>query len=198
MGANVGRWAEYVLKIEPTIRMHCFEPSAATFRQLAAKRWPDTVRLNQLGLGETEGELELQVVQQGSGLNSLYVRHGVESAQVTSTERIRIATIDGYCETNAIEHIDFLKIDVEGHELPVFKGMRRMLELGRIEAIQFEYGGANLDARVYLRDIWDFLTPFGFRFFKLFPAGPRLVPQYRQSMETFKYSNYLAKRMSAS
>lgn len=114
------------------------------------------------------------------------------------TERFCIATIAGYCQANNIERIDFLKIDVEGHELAVFKGMRRMLEQGRVDAVQFEYGGANLDARVYLCDIWNFLAPFGLRFFKIFPDGLQPVVQYRQSMETFKYGNYLAKRVPAS
>lgn len=194
VGANVGHWAEAVLRIEPSIRLHCFEPSAATFGQLAAKQWPPTVRLNPVGLGAEAGELELQVVEQGSGLNSLYVRHGVESARVAASERIRIVTIDAYCEELGVPRIDFLKIDVEGHELAVFKGMRRMLAQGRIAAIQFEYGGTNLDARVYLQDIWEFLKPFGFNFYKLFADGPRLVPEYRQSMETFKYANYVARK----
>jgi hypothetical protein len=67
-----------------------------------------------------------------------------------------------------------------------------MLKNGSIRVIQFEYGGCNLDARVYLGDIWDFLEPHGFRFSKLYPEGPRQIEKYQQSLETFKYSNWIA------
>lgn len=192
VGANVGNWASFALGINPTINLHCFEPSKATYTKLAQKKWPLNVLLNNLGLGEVEGVLELNVVDEESGLNSVYLRRGVESARGVKIEKISITTIDRYCEKNAILQIDLIKVDVEGHELAVFKGMSRMLAKGLVRAIQFEYGGCNLDAKVNLGDIWYFLEPHGFRFYKLYPEGPRHVVKYQQSLETFKYSNWVA------
>lgn len=192
VGANVGSWASFVLGINPKVNLHCFEPSKATYAKLAQKEWPSNVRKNNLGLGEVEGMLELNVVDEGSGLNSLYLRRGVDCARAVKTEKISITTIDAYCEKNAIQQIDLIKVDVEGHELAVFKGMRKMLSEGRVCAIQFEYGGCNLDAKVHLVDIWYFLEPYEFRFYKLYPEGPRHIEKYLQSLETFKYSNWVA------
>lgn len=184
------------LKIEPSIQLHCFEPSLATFCQLTVSQWPDNVYLNNVGLGDAEGQLELNIVNPASGLNSLYLRHGVESARATNKEKIFVTTVDAYCEKRGIERIHFIKVDTEGHELSIFKGMGRMLADGRVNIIQFEYGGCNLDARVYLADIWEFLQPFGLKFFKLFPQGSREISAYSQSIETFKYSNWVARLTS--
>jgi FkbM family methyltransferase len=192
VGANVGNWASFVLDINPKINLHCFEPSKATYAKLAQKEWPSNVRLNNLGLGEVEGVLELNVVDEESALNSLYLRRGVDCARAVKTEKISITTIDDYCEKNAIQRIDLIKVDVEGHELAVFKGMRQMLAQGFVLAIQFEYGGCNLDAKVYLGDIWEFLEPYGFKFYKLYPEGPRHIENFRQKLETFQYSNWVA------
>lgn len=192
VGSNVGDWAKYALDVEPSIQLHCFEPTRATFDQLSANQWPDNVHLNNLGLGEADGQLELNIVGTSSAMNSVYVRHGVESAQSISKETISITTADAYCEHKCIDHIHFFKADVEGHELAVFKGMKRMLSEGRVHLIQFEYGGCNLDAKVSLGDILDFLAPYGFQFYKLYPEGPRRIETYQQCLETFKYSNWAA------
>jgi len=192
VGANVGNWAKYALQVEPSIRVHCFEPSGGAFKKLLARKWPDNVYLNNFGLGEVEGQLELNIVDSSSGLNSVYLRRGVKFAEATNPETITIRTIDDYCAKNNIDQIHFLKVDVEGHELAVFKGMKCILSEGRVSLIQFEYGGCNLDARVHLADIWEYLAMFGFQFHKIFPNGMKAVHSYSQRLETFKYSNWLA------
>jgi FkbM family methyltransferase len=192
VGANVGNWTKFALSVESTLNIHMFEPSLATYNLNLQTVWPQNVKLNHMGLGEREETLQLHVVDTASGMNSLYCRQGVESATPTSTESIRITTLDGYCDIHNIEHIDFMKIDVEGHELSVLRGGRRMLEEGRIDMIQFEYGGCNLDARVYLSDIWEYLSQNKYCFAKLFPEGPRPIEQYSQHLENFRYSNFIA------
>jgi FkbM family methyltransferase len=192
VGANIGDWLSLAFSINPRNNFHCFEPSKPAYDRLARKRLPENVRLNHLGLGEADEVRELYIVDDGSGMNSLYDRRGMDVARAIKKERVDITTIDGYCERNRIAQIDFLKVDVEGHELGVLRGMSRMMERGLVHVIQFEYGGCNLDARVHLCDIWDFLEPHGFRFYKLFPEGPRRVGKYQQRLETFKYSNWVA------
>lgn len=194
VGANIGEWSKYCLSVMPTLNMHLFEPSRITFNKLQSSTWPQSVILNNCGLGECNEQLNLNIAGDGSGMNSIHLRHGVKGVAMESVERIDICTLDAYCEDKAITHINLLKVDVEGHELAVFKGAQKMLSEKRIDCIQFEYGGCNLDARVYLLDIWDYLAPFGFDFYKIYPSGPRKIEGYDQSRETFKYSNWLAVR----
>jgi len=192
VGANVGDWSEFALRVDPTIDLHCFEPSAVSFARLATRGFPKNVRLNQIGLGDADGLAELNVVGEASGLNSLYVREGIAVGKTCTTETIMIGTVDSYCAENAIDRIDLMKIDVEGHELAVMKGMSRMLSEGRVRTIQFEYGGCALDAGITLRDIWQLLEDRGFEFYKLHPNDARHVPEYHRDLETFRYSNWIA------
>lgn len=192
VGANVGDWASIVLDINPKLEIHCFEPCRTTYSSLTSKDWSPNVRLNNFGLSDVEGTLVLNVVDGASGLNSIYLRRGVESARALRSEPIDVCTVDGYCEKNGIREIRLIKVDVEGHELAVFQGMKQTLAERRVRVIQFEYGGCNLDAKVFLGDIWDFLEPYSFKFFKVYPEGPRYVKSYQPGLETFKYSNWVA------
>jgi len=192
VGANVGNWASFALTVEPTLKMHLFEPSLTTYEQCSQKTWPTSMRLNHFGLGERKETLQLNIVNPTSGMNSLYQRRGVEGAEASAQESIHITALDEYSEEHGIDHIHFMKVDVEGHELAVFRGAMRMLKDRRIDMIQFEYGGCNLDARVYLLDIWEILTQNGFQISKIFPDGPRPISAYTQALENFRYSNYIA------
>lgn len=194
VGANIGCWSKYCLSIRQDLSMHLFEPSKFTFNRLNENEWPNNVALNHCGLGEKEGILTLNVVGEGAGMNSIYQRHGIKSIEISSTEEIQIMPLDMYCANNDIESVDLLKVDVEGHELSVFEGAREMLSRKRINFIQFEYGGCNLDARVHLLDIWKLLQSYGYTIGKLYPDYILWFDDYEQSLETFKYSNYIAKR----
>ena len=191
VGSNIGEWARAALAINGNIFLHCFEPSSETFALLENNKFPPNVTLNRAGLGSMPGEMELHIAGSGSPMNSLYMRHGVFGAEMTRTEKVSIETVDKYCTANKIDHINFIKVDVEGHELAVFQGMRQKLEQGKVKCIQFEYGGCNLDARVYLGDIWEFFSRFDYSFYKVYPQGLKSVLTYTPELETFQYSNWV-------
>ena len=192
VGANVGDWVREALLINTGAAYHCFEPSPTTYRTLVANTLPSSVTTNDFGLGDNETVASLLVFGDNAGTNSLYRREGIDIEQVRE-ESIRLMTLDMYCAERGIARIDFVKLDVEGHEFAVLRGACRMLSEGRINAIQFEYGGTNIDARVFLKDIWDYVHSANknYCFFKLFSEGPRAMPKYQQIFETFKYSNWV-------
>lgn len=192
VGANVGEWTKYCLNVAPNLNMHLFEPSKFTFKKLQSNIWSISVHLNNFGLGERKGQLNLNIAGDASGMNSIHRRQGVKGVEIETVEIIDIQTLDAYCDENSIAHINLLKVDVEGHELEVFKGAKKMLSEKRISCIQFEYGGCNLDARVYLLDIWDYLTAFGYKIGKIYPDKIKYLSNYDQTFETFRYSNYIA------
>lgn len=191
VGANQGEWTAAALGVQPDVAIHAFEPSRSTFAILQNRRFPPIVALNNAGLGEATGRLELFVFEEGLGANSLYDRRGTD-ATVHRREPVEILRLDDYCADHSLEHVDFLKIDVEGHEFAVLRGARRLLAEGRLRITQFEYGGTYIDARVLLKDVWDFVMEINpeYRFFKLLPNALLAVPRYRQVLETFQYSNW--------
>lgn len=108
-----------------------------------------------MGVAEIDGKLTLNVHEGNGMLNSLYSRCINEDAVAgpVRVETIRITTIDSYLKTHDIQHVDFVKLDVEGHELAALKGMSGALQAGAIDMMQFEYGATFADSRILLRDI---------------------------------------------
>jgi FkbM family methyltransferase len=196
VGANRGDWTELVLTINAAATVHCFEPSKPTFAMLSARGFPQNVVVNPFGLSSAAEEKLLYVFEDGSGNNSMYQRRGLEAVwnlkPSEATESIHLETLDRYCEANNVSHIDLLKIDVEGHELEVLRGAAATLARGEIAAVQFEYGGTNIDSGVLLKHLFEFLAPFGYRFYKLFPHEARHIAQYDQGLENFRYQNWVA------
>lgn len=195
VGANVGDWTATALEVNPDATFHLFEPSPVAFARLSERRYPRSVHLNNLGISDSVGESELMIFGEAFGSNSLYDRRGTEAVALRR-EAVQLTTLDTYCATHEIASVDFLKIDVEGHELAVLQGARELLRHNRIDVIQFEYGGTYIDARILLRDVWEFVRDCSpdYRFYKLHRDGPRWVPEYRQTYETFQYSNWVIAR----
>ena len=192
IGANIGDWTMSALKINSRAEYHCFEPNPATFRLLLAQNFPSNAILNNLGIGEKVGSMELYVSEGNSGNDSLYNRQ-TGNAFPASREIVRIDTLDAYCERRGIRHIDFLKVDVEGHELSVLRSGKKLLEQGTIKMIQFEYGGTYIDAGIRLKDVWDFMqaTNKNYALCKVHPGELRPIPAYHQSLENYQYSNWV-------
>jgi len=199
VGANIGDWASLALQANPHLSLHCFEPSSATYQRLLAHKFPPSqVICNNFGLSSSPGDATLYVFEEGSGINSLYQRRGLEDGWGLTTqqhrERVRLETLDRYCHNTGVTTIDFLKVDVEGHEIEVFKGATAMLRQGGVKRIQFEYGGCNIDARLLLKDLFEFFQPFEYTFYKIFPHELRHVERYDQRLENFNYANYAVLR----
>lgn len=191
VGANVGDWTAHAIAVNPALEVHSFEPSPTTFQQLLARPFPPSVHRVNCGLSDTAQVAHLHTYADEPTMNSLHSRSGI-TLSPTASETITLNTLDDYCDQAGIASVDLLKIDTEGHEVSVLRGATRLLETGRIRAIQFEYGGTYIDARILLKDVFDLLMPRGYRIAKLYPAGPRPVPAYTQQLETFQYQNFVA------
>lgn len=194
VGANVGNWTALALSLNPDLQIHCFEPSAATFQRLQARAFGSgKISRNPFGLSASPGEMTLYLFGEASGTNSLYRREGL-SIEQTHTEQIQLDTLDAYCQRESVTRIDLLKLDVEGHELRVLQGAEHMLSEGRILRIQFEYGGSYIDARILLKDVFELLSSYRYRLYKIYPRALRAVAHYEQRLENFQYQNWVAIR----
>jgi FkbM family methyltransferase len=195
VGANRGEWTRLALKLNPSISVHCFEPIKEMYSHLLKNSFPSNVKCNNIGLSSESGNKDIYL-----GVQSLYARTGLNAGwQISSPgdpEKIGLTTLDDYCAKNNINKIDLLKCDVEGHEYNVFLGAKRMLSEGKIDRIQFEYGGCFIDARVLLRDVFELLTGFHYSIYKIMPKGLLRIPEYDQRLENFAYKNFAAVRES--
>jgi FkbM family methyltransferase len=195
VGANKGLYSKELLSQYTTsiTELHLFEPSkelVESYLRFSDKR----VHVNNYALSETSGTATLYKVSGNSGLNSL-TRRRLEHFKVAmdEVEEIKKVTLDEYVESNGIRTIDLLKIDVEGHELDVLKGAKSTLDDNRIKCIQFEFGGCNIDTRVFFQDFWYFLSGnYGFKIYRIAPLGVSEVKKYSEIDEIFMTTNFIA------
>jgi FkbM family methyltransferase len=195
VGSHLGGWAEAALAINPQLEIHCFEASLKTHRVLSGHRPPLPVIANPFGLGAAAETRTLYSFGEANNANSLYRRSGLAARGFppqAETETVTLDTADGYCARQGIAAIDFMKIDTEGHELAVLQGARGLMAAQAIGAVQFEYGGCNIDSRVLLRDIFEFLTVVGYVPAKIMRDHVAMVPAYDARLENFRYQNWLA------
>jgi len=127
-----------------------------------------------------------------SGLASLYrrdLRH--YNIELSKSEEIETICAGDYIDQKQIPHIDYLKIDIEGHELKALEGFGKYLSGDFIDYIQFEYGGTTLDVHTSLMELYTFLESRGFKVAKVFSKGLEIL-SYNPDMENFRYANYVA------
>jgi FkbM family methyltransferase len=194
VGANVGEYARTMAQLfGEKAQIHSFEPSVKCFQTFS--KTTDglrTIKANNFGLSDAATNVTLYSDASDSGLASLYNRkldhYGID---MNMTEEISLSTLDEYCVENAIDRIHFLKLDIEGHELSALKGAARMLKEDRIDVIQFEFGGCNIDSRTFFQDFF-YLLNDKYKIHRIVRDGIVEIPQYSELHEVFITINYLA------
>jgi FkbM family methyltransferase len=197
VGSNKGQFLQLILDeiAADDFSIHCFEPGGETFKILVKSSIEDKrIKLNNIGLGKEKGEAVLHFDSDGSGLASLTKRKlnhfGID---FNKSEKVRISTIDNYCAENAINHIHLLKIDVEGHELDVLTGSKRMFDAKSIDMVTFEFGGCNIDTRTFFQDFWYFFSEIKMKIFRITPSGYFYpIESYKEIYEQFRTTNFIA------
>lgn len=191
VGANVGGYTKDVLSVVPGALVHCFEPSKQTYEMLCNNLIDMDVKKNNCAVGEAESTMTLYSDAVGSGFASLYKRQlDYVGMELSAVETVNVITLDNYCESNSISHIDFLKMDIEGNEYNALKGASKLLDNKLISAIQIEFGGANLDSRVFFRDYWNLLHE-GYYVYRICKDGLFEIHNYEETLEIFTCTNYM-------
>ncbi len=197
VGANRGVFVKHLIKAWQGMnyQLYAFEPSKKTFAMLRQEvKDLSFVHLINKGLGEKPESVELFFDKEGSGLASLYPRDlSYHQIDFSNQETVELTTLDLFCYQNKIERIDFLKLDVEGHELAVLKGGKRMIGEGRVGIIQFEFGGCNIDSRTFFRDYYNFFKN-DYTLYRVVADGLQQIGGYSEKLEVFLSANYLAVR----
>jgi len=163
IGANVGQSAIRYSDFFPQARIHSFEPVEGTYARLLEKvRYRRNIFPHKMALGDKSGLGSISI-NQNSQHNSLL------SGEYVSTEQVVISTVDQFCAQEAIDRVDFMKIDTEGYEFEVLGGARRMLTEQRITILQLEAEVGRTGGHfVNMGDLADYLRPFGYELFGIF------------------------------
>ncbi len=147
--------------------VHAFEPNPANYARLKANlalnpSLQNRVITNNLGLGSEPGTLYWHEDSGNPGNGNLDPKGDVACS---------VVTLDSYCENNDVRKLDFMKVDVEGMELAVFKGGEKTLS--RLKPIIYfetlgRFSGPEKDN---FQAIETFLLSLGYKLHKLHPDG---------------------------
>lgn len=74
----------------------------------------------------TEHPMCSSLLRPNEALNSLYIN--LDVAKLRAIEKIKTVSLDTFCNQHRIDHIDFIKVDIQGAELEVFRGGANTLE----------------------------------------------------------------------
>lgn len=195
VGANIGKYTLALLSAMPNrdLMVYAFEPSLHTYERLTANvQKRNTVLTFNVGLSDVNTTQVLHTDKELSGLASIY-RRKLESRNIVmdKVETITLRRLDDFCREHKIGEVDFLKLDVEGHELFALRGAAEMMRKGKIRFIQFEFGGCNIDSRTYFKDFYELLDG-KYALYRIVKDGIYPVREYKESDEVFTTTNYFA------
>jgi FkbM family methyltransferase len=148
--------------------VHYFDPVKEFIENLSMQPNQNRVAVfNSFGLSDVNDTLYYYPKYQ-----SFYDR--VASCQISDEENkilFEVRKAADYIREKNVPKIDFLKIDTEGYELKVLRGLED--DLHNVRFLQFEYGGTAHDSHVGLADMVDYLKEYSFeRFSYLTNDGP--------------------------
>jgi FkbM family methyltransferase len=135
-GANIGAFTLYAARTAPAARIFAIEPFGATFQRLtetvAANRLSGRVTCLQCALGGEEGEAHMTGAAQPSQFRQVVREAG------QSTVPVKVTTLEAIFQAHGIDHVDVLKMDIEGGEYPSLSHASEDV-LRRIGRICLEY-----------------------------------------------------------
>lgn len=127
VGANIGWYAVRFAKRSPKAKVHAFEPMPVSYSYLQRNIWAnevgDRVRTYNYGLSDVNDSLHFYIAPNSSVNASL---QNVADAPDAETIVGFTYTLDQWCSNHQVQP-DFIKCDVEGAELLVFKGGKETL-----------------------------------------------------------------------
>jgi FkbM family methyltransferase len=194
VGANVGAWSERLLTAIPDAKVYMFDPSPGCEAAIRQKALPG-VTFFPCAIGEIAEQKNYYSSSVTDGSASLHPRRDTPLRDRTYQQStVEVRTLDEVIQSESIECVDFMKMDIEGHELSALKGAGRSLASGKIRALSFEFGCGNVNSKTFFHDFWELLTGANFVIFRITPGGRDiLIDDYYEDMEYFRgVSNYLA------
>jgi FkbM family methyltransferase len=151
VGANLGYTAwVFARQLSGDFRVHAFEPEDESFRllceTLAREQLEDRVEAVRSAVGE----------RVGTALLKRNPSHPADHRVVTETLRSRLGAPDRVATVpmTSVDHfveerleggpVSFVKVDVQGYEVAVCRGMRRLIRDARLTCFAFEYEPAGM------------------------------------------------------
>lgn len=177
VGAHKGESINLFLTNMNVKKIISFEPSPINFLKLQNKRKHYLKKFNKteilienIGLGNENSEINFKQFKESSSStmkeineeSSYYIKKNnllnfFGKKKNYKIIKVKITTLDDYMNFNNINKISFLKIDTEGYEYEVLKGLKKKIQF--VDTIMFEHHYDNMIAKGYkFKNINDYLN----------------------------------------
>jgi len=198
VGANVGLFSLAAGKklTGHQSSLYAFEPCPSTYANLKANLLKNRLtgaRAIRVALSDQTGEANLYVnASLKDALNSLE-HPSYSDAEVVGREVVQTITLDDFVARENIARVDVMKVDVEGAELKVFRGGRKLLERPDAPLILYEgYSWCTAGFHYHPVELMWQLEEFGYELFILDPESGGV--RQRKSGESYDAMVAAAKR----
>lgn len=147
VGANIGVYSLYAASMMPTASIFCFEPEISNFKALLGNvLYNGFTNISPFNCGVSDGrlsaacKLEKPDDRVGNSGAQLVIKTSQESSLSGNVVlSFGIDQLIGF----GIDPPNFVKIDVDGLEASILKGMLDVLRLGSIDSLLVEFNGIN-------------------------------------------------------
>lgn len=147
VGASDGRHSYVMTQVAPQAKIHAFEPSAFAFQVLkTCMTWhgiSERVTPVHAAVSDQPGELLLVTPRKSSGrlgrayafLSDAAPQAGAVRPDLTDSgaevQPTPVVTLDEYCRSHGLDHVDFIRMDIEGAEQKALQGALGVIERDR-------------------------------------------------------------------
>jgi len=201
IGANIGMYTMLFAKlVGPNGRVFAFEPEHRNFLRLIeniALNKFDNIIAERLAVMAEAGECVLNTFEEN--LNSWHSVgspelpdpwHSGETVRPSGKQVVKAVVLDDYNASNRIANVNLLKVDVEGAELDVLKGARKLLSAGYIGVVLFEVSQPQSQAMGHdPKELFSLLHTSGYHILSFESEGAFRKQEYPLDD---RYANYLA------
>lgn len=179
-----------------TGKVYAFEPTPATVKRLrenvALNKLVDCVNIEPVGLSNQAGELNLNLAANGYDAWNSFAN--LKHIEVKDSIIVPVVTLDEFIESYSIEisHISLIKIDVEGWEIKVFEGMRRLFDNNLFKAtFLIEFTEENMFRAGYsCKELYNYLVDKGYKWYEFDPQSNSI--KFSELKAYYPYQNLIA------
>ena len=195
VGAHKGGYTYWLARgVGPAGRVYAFEPQPQLARNLQRSFDPARVTVENAGVSDCEGTMPLHIPTDGRPSPGASLEATSTAKATGHAIEVRVIALDRYLRDlpGSGQAVGFLKCDVEGHELHVFRGAEQMLRRDR-PVLLFECEQRHHGARP-ITEVFAYLESLGYtgRFFhqgRLAPLAQFDVAKHQRAAKQPGYCN---------